>query len=130
VGFSIRLFFIQDGYNNHSQKFNERKPTMIKVIKKILTTVGIIALLFSSSVVAQGIDRSELLATMCLTCHGPDGQGSKRIPALDNHSIQELTEYMNGFKTGEESATIMDRHAKGYNDEEINLLAKYFFEAQ
>ena len=103
---------------------------MIKVIKKILTTVGIVALLFSSPVVAQGIDRSELLATMCLTCHGPDGQGSKRIPALDNHSIQELTEYMNGFKTGEESATIMDRHAKGYNDEEINLLAKYFFEAQ
>lgn len=103
---------------------------MTKVIKKILTTVGIIALLFSSSVVAQGIDRGELLATMCFACHGPEGQGSKRIPALDNHSIQELTEYMSGFKSGKERATIMDRHAKGYNDEEINLLAKYFYEAQ
>jgi sulfide dehydrogenase cytochrome subunit len=103
---------------------------MMKVIKKLFTTACIVIFLFSNTAVAQGIDRGELLASMCVTCHGPDGQGSKRIPALDNHTVQELTEYMNGFKDGTESATIMDRHARSYNDEEIHLIAKYFYEAR
>ena len=102
----------------------------MKVIKKLFTTVCLIIFLFPHSVIAQGIDHGELLASMCITCHGPDGQGSKRIPALDNHTVQELTEYMNGFKDGSESATIMDRHARSYSDEEIHLIAKYFYEAQ
>jgi sulfide dehydrogenase cytochrome subunit len=103
---------------------------MMKVIKKLFTTACIVISLSSDTVIAQGIDRGELIASMCITCHGPDGQGSKRIPALDNHTVQELTEYMIGFKEGTESATIMDRHARSYSDEEIHLIAKYFYEAQ
>ena len=102
---------------------------MIKIIKNIFTITGFIALLFSHSALAQGIDRGELLTRMCVTCHGPEGQGSKRIPALDNHTIQEFTEYMHGFKNGTERATIMARHAASYTDEEIDLIAKYFHEA-
>ncbi|MCK5262570.1 MAG: c-type cytochrome [Gammaproteobacteria bacterium] len=103
---------------------------MIKMMKELFTIVGFVALLFSSSATAQGIDRGALLATMCVTCHGPGGQGSKRIPSIDNHSDHELAEYMHGFKEGTERATIMDRHASFYSDEEINLLAKYFYEAK
>jgi cytochrome c553 len=103
---------------------------MMKVIKKLFTTACIVISLSSDTVIAQGIDRGELIASMCITCHGPDGQGSKRIPALDNHTVQELTEYMIGFKEGTESATIMDRHARSYGDEEIHLIAKYFYEAR
>ena len=102
----------------------------MNIIKKLYSTVCIVIFLFPTSLIAQGINRGELLASMCVTCHGPDGKGSKRIPALDNHTVQELTEYMNGFKDGTESATIMDRHASTYSDEEINLIAKYFYEAQ
>ena len=102
----------------------------MNIKKKLYTTACIVIFLFSHSALALGINRGELLSSMCVTCHGPDGQGSKRIPALDNHTVQELTEYMNGFKDGTESATIMDRHARSYSDEEIHLLAKYFFEAQ
>lgn len=100
---------------------------MIKLLNKIVITLGFVALLGSSFSDARGIDRGELLASMCVTCHGPEGQGSKRIPPLDNHSVQEFVEYMNGFKTGEERATIMDRHAKAYSNEEILLLANYFY---
>jgi sulfide dehydrogenase cytochrome subunit len=103
---------------------------MIKVIKKLFTITGFVVLLFSSSATAQGIDRGALLATMCITCHGPGGQGSKRIPSIDNHSDNELAEYLNGFKDGTERATIMDRHASSYSDEEIHLIAKYFYEAE
>ena len=103
---------------------------MVSVIKKLFTATCVVIFLFNSSAIAQGLDRGELLASMCVTCHGPEGQGSKRIPALDNHTVQELTEYMNGFKDGSERATIMDRHASSYSDEEINLIAKYFYEGQ
>ena len=102
----------------------------MEVIKKLFATACIVTFLFSNSALAQGINRGELVASMCITCHGPDGQGSKRIPPLDNHTVQELTEYMNGFKGGTERATIMDRHARSYSDEEIQLIAKYFYEAQ
>ena len=103
---------------------------MIRTIKKNFITFGFITLLFSHPSLAQAIDRGELLSRMCVTCHGPEGQGSKRIPALDNHTVQEFTEYMQGFKNGTESATIMDRHAASYTDEEIDLIAKYFYEAE
>lgn len=103
---------------------------MNKVIKKLFTIIGLVALLFFNAAIAQGIDRGALLASMCVTCHGPGGQGSKRIPAMDNHTEKEIVEYMNGFKSGTERATIMGRHANSYNDEEIRLIAKYFFEAQ
>jgi sulfide dehydrogenase cytochrome subunit len=102
----------------------------MNVKKKLYTTACIAIFLFPSSAIAQGLNRGELLASMCITCHGPEGQGSKRIPALDNHTVQELTEYMHGFKDGTESATMMDRHARSYSDEEIHLIAKYFYEAQ
>jgi cytochrome c553 len=97
---------------------------MMKMSLSVLA--GTFALLFSVSVAAQGVDRAELLASMCVTCHGPGGQGSKRIPALDNHTEQEFLEYLNGFKSGEERATIMDRHANGYSDEEFRMIARYF----
>lgn len=101
------------------------------MIKKVFTAVYIAVFFFSNnSPAAEGVDRGELLASMCITCHGPDAQGSKRIPALNHHTAQELTEYMYGFKDGSETATIMDRHAGAYNDEEIKLITNYFYEAQ
>jgi sulfide dehydrogenase cytochrome subunit len=35
---------------------------------------------------------------------------------------------MKAFKSGERPATLMDRIAKGYTDEEIEAMAKYFAE--
>jgi sulfide dehydrogenase cytochrome subunit len=102
----------------------------MKMKKNLFASVAVFMLFLSAPVISQGVDRAELLASMCITCHGPDGQGSKRIPALDNHTEQEFMEYLNGFKSGEERATIMDRHANGYSDEEFRLIARYFFEAE
>lgn len=98
----------------------------MKVIKKLFTIACIVMFLFSNTAVAQGINRAELLASVCVTCHGPDGKGSKKIPKLKGLKVSDIIESMKGFKNGEESSTIMDRHAKGYTDEEVKLMAEYF----
>jgi sulfide dehydrogenase cytochrome subunit len=73
-----------------------------------------------------GVSRGALLASMCNTCHGADGSGSKSIPALNELDADELVETMKAFQAGEEDATIMDRHAGGYSDEEIKAIADHF----
>lgn len=76
--------------------------------------------------VAQGLDDSVFLASMCVTCHGYGGQGSKRIPQLTGLKAQDLIESMNGFRSGEANSTVMGIHARGYTEEEIRLIAQYF----
>lgn len=99
---------------------------MYKAIKNVLAATVASMLLIPGNTVAEGVDQGHFLASMCFICHGYRGQGSKRIPALDDHSAKELVEYMQGFKTGEESSTIMGRHAAGYTDEEIRLIAEFY----
>ena len=99
---------------------------MRKSVNNVLLTMCIGIFLFPNAAVAQGVDRGHFLASMCFICHGYRGQGSKRVPALDDHTAKELIEYMQGFKTGEESSTIMGRHAAGYTDEEIRLIAEFY----
>ena len=86
--------------------------------------VGIAALL--SSAQAEEVPRGALLGAMCSTCHGTDGKGSKSIPSLAGLEAEELFETMKAYQSGEEEGTIMDRHAKGYTDEELQLMAEYF----
>lgn len=96
--------------------------------RRLLASVGLITvlLLWCDFAAAAGVDRSELLASMCVTCHGPDGKGSKKVPKLKGLEVRDIVQSMKGFQTGEESSTIMDRHANGYTDAEIRLMAEYF----
>lgn len=97
---------------------------MKKPVKFVSMTLSVVVLLFSMT--AQAVERGELLSSMCVTCHGPDGNGAKKIPKLKGLKVSDIVESMKGFSSGEESATIMQHHAKGYTDEEINLMANYF----
>ena len=99
---------------------------MYKVIKNVFSLAVSTLFLLPGNTIAQGVDQGEFLASMCVICHGYRGQGSKRIPSLDDHTAKELIEYMQGFKTGEESSTIMGRHAAGYTDEEVRLIAEFY----
>ena len=100
------------------------KWIMKKSVSFVLLTMSFVVMLFS--IPAQAVERAELLSSMCVTCHGPDGRGSKKIPKLKGLKVSDIVESMKGFKTGEESSTIMERHAKGYTDEEVKLMAEYF----
>jgi len=87
---------------------------------------GMTLLLLIQQTFADGISRRVILSNNCVTCHGPDGRGAKKVPKLKGLSATDIIQSMKGFQTGEEKSTIMMRHAKGYTDEEIKLMAEYF----
>lgn len=66
------------------------------------------------------------LALSCAACHGTDGKSPGAIPTLDGRSVKEMKEALTGFKNGTRQATVMNRMAKAYTDQEIDALAEYF----
>ncbi len=70
--------------------------------------------------------RPAMLANPCAGCHGPDGDSPGSIPSLKGLSAEEIASGMKAFKKDRRKGTVMNRIAKGYSDEEIDLMAGYF----
>jgi cytochrome c553 len=72
------------------------------------------------------------LAASCAACHGTQGNAvsidniTDSTPALAGVSKTEIISKLQAFKSGERSATVMHRHAKGLTADEITALAEYF----
>ena len=67
------------------------------------------------------------LAATCTACHGTDGRSVGGIPpSLAGRDKGELLQTMKDFKAGKRPATVMHQHAKGYSDQELELIAGYF----
>lgn len=67
------------------------------------------------------------LAATCFTCHGPDGHSVGGVPpSLAGRDKAALLQAMQEFKAGKRSSTIMQQHAVGYTDEQLDLIAGYF----
>lgn len=81
---------------------------------------------FTQSANAEGVPRAELLASMCNTCHGPNGAGIKPNPGIAGEKPADFLDLMTAFASGEEPTSIMDRHAQGYTEAELKMLAEYF----
>jgi cytochrome subunit of sulfide dehydrogenase len=67
------------------------------------------------------------LAATCFPCHGTDGHSVGGIPpSLAGQTRSRLLQQLREFKAGKRPATIMDQHAAGYTDEQLELIATYF----
>ena len=71
------------------------------------------------------------LAASCAACHGTNGNPVTSDSANNNFTLagidgQYFVAQMLAFKNGSRPATVMHHHAKGLNEDEINLLALYF----
>ncbi|UZJ37639.1 MULTISPECIES: c-type cytochrome [unclassified Prosthecochloris] len=78
---------------------------------------------------AQSVEvdpRGEILALSCASCHGTDGKSVGILPGFYGKSASYLKTALMEFKKDERYSTVMGRHAKGYSDEEIELIAEYF----
>ena len=75
---------------------------------------------------AEELSRAAMLSASCEGCHGTYGRSPGAIPPIAGKSAEYLRETMEGFRSGDKEATVMDRHVKGYSDEEIRLIAEYF----
>ncbi|MBQ0935322.1 c-type cytochrome [Ideonella paludis] len=72
--------------------------------------------------------RTRALAATCAQCHGTDGKAVEgeamvRLAGLPEDYI--LSQLM-AFRNGQRQATIMHQITKGYSQEQLETLAKYF----
>jgi sulfide dehydrogenase cytochrome subunit len=74
--------------------------------------------------------QAQALAASCSGCHGPttvvvkaSAAGRQETLALANLSRTQLAREMLAFKAGNREATIMDRIARGYTQQEIIAIA-------
>ena len=68
----------------------------------------------------------QTIGLTCVVCHGPGGQGTKTIPPLAGRNADQTYAALLAYKSGSRPSTVMDRHAKGYSDEELRAVADYF----
>jgi cytochrome subunit of sulfide dehydrogenase len=66
------------------------------------------------------------LASNCANCHGTSGTAQAAMPSLAGQQKNYIVEQMRAFRDGKRPATIMHQLAKGYTDQQIELIADYF----
>jgi cytochrome c553 len=65
-------------------------------------------------------------AKKCAKCHGKQGEGVKKNPALAGMEAARFIEQMNLYRSGAGDSKIMTRFAQALSDEEIGELASYY----
>jgi cytochrome subunit of sulfide dehydrogenase len=65
-------------------------------------------------------------ATSCTGCHPATSGVATPVPRLNGQDAAQITTAMTEFRTGKRPATVMDRIAKGFSDDETKAIAAYF----
>ena len=84
------------------------------------------ALAFAAPVHAQDA-ATRNMASACAICHGTDGRAAtKDVVPLAGLPAAHIASQMRAFRDGQRPATVMHQIAKGYNDQQIDVLAAWF----
>ena len=67
-----------------------------------------------------------MLASNCANCHGTLGTAQGAMPSLAGQQKTYIVEQMRAFRDGKRPATIMHQLAKGYTDQQIELIADFY----
>jgi len=76
---------------------------------------------------AQDSPAARSLAATCAACHGTDGRSAtQEVIGLAGLPKEHIASQMKAFRDGTRPASVMHQIAKGYSDQQIELLADYF----
>ena len=67
----------------------------------------------------------QALVSSCSGCHTNSAKLNTAIPKIRGLPAAVIAEAMHSFRTGRRTATVMDRIAKGFTDDEIRQMAEY-----
>ncbi len=72
--------------------------------------------------------RTRALAATCAQCHGTEGQAVEGQALIRLAGLPEdyLLNQLMAFRNGQRPATIMHQITRGYSQEQLETLAKYF----
>ena len=65
-------------------------------------------------------------AASCSGCHPTSKSVNTLVPRLVGRSAAEIEAAMQEFRTGQKPASVMDRIAKGFSDDEIKAIATWY----
>lgn len=96
---------------------------MVKETSLVLAALGLLC----AGPAVQAADPIEGLARTCNNCHGVDGvSAGGAMPSIGGQSEAYLKHVMMEWKSGASASATMTRLIKGYSDEQIAALAKYY----
>jgi cytochrome c553 len=64
-------------------------------------------------------------AAACSGCHATNPKVETRVPRIAGRKPADIVAAMQAFRTGQKPATVMDRIAKGFSDEEMGAIADW-----
>jgi len=109
----------------HAPDTSCKRRAKVRSLPIIVATVALLPTV--TPVVGQGASNvARSLAAGCANCHGTNGVSTGEMVSLAGKPKDELARKMQDFKTGRVSGTIMPQLAKGYTDEQIELIAGWF----
>jgi sulfide dehydrogenase cytochrome subunit len=94
-------------------------------MKKSILLLGVVMTL-GAAPYAMADTAAPLIAQSCAGCHGQDGAGIGATPTIAGYDAEEFVRVWEEFRANERPATIMNRIAPGFTDEEVAELAAYF----
>ena len=97
------------------------KATMITALAG-----GILALGLSATVAADDTPTAKMLVDTCAGCHGTNGNSvGPAAPSIAGMDPYVFTDMMYAFANGDTYSTVMGRIARGYTEEEWELMGEY-----
>jgi sulfide dehydrogenase cytochrome subunit len=93
-------------------------------VRFLFTGLALVATVASAQTTTVG-QPGRLLASNCFQCHGTNGKGPG-FDSLAGKSSSEIYKELKEFQSGKEGNGIMARHAMGYTDAQMQLIANWF----
>lgn len=88
--------------------------------------MALVGLMFAATAFADEDVQGRALAATCTGCHGPQGRSVSEIPSLSGRVESELAKLFREFRDGTRKGTVMPQHAMGYDDAQIDRIARWF----
>jgi cytochrome subunit of sulfide dehydrogenase len=85
-----------------------------------------VGLAWSGIATAAGVANAPPGALSCSGCHASAASVETPVPRLAGRDANAVVAAMQAFRAGQMPATVMDRIAKGFTDEEIQAIAAWY----
>ena len=97
-------------------------------MRSIPLVMAAVAALGAAHATAQGSDLNlgRSLAATCANCLGTNGAAQRGMESLAGVSKDDIVRKLQDYKTGKRPGTIMPQLAKGYTDQQIDVLGGWF----